>query len=433
MKLFVSMPIKSWLSQMNEAKIRARHLKYFSQLAEQAEPALRGSEQATWYTSLFDERDNIRAALKWANETDTEAGLYIASRLHNFWKGLDIQEGARWLSEFIQKPESKAFPFARAKALVVYGRISAELNQYMQARSAAQESLDLFRACGDRRGEIDGLLLLGYARWALDSVQDTDLHEQALALAESLGDLWRQAYALYQLGWNYSGEQQFGYWKKAIYLMRRTGDLRTLAQMLNTYGQFSTLDGNLALAQEALDEVARLNAQLQDKPTRSDLLHTRALIAILQADYNLAHSLLQEELHIAEELGARMGSLWCRSQMGYLALREGSLGEARRIFLETAQNFQRDGFVIGTVFNLEGMASVYIAVEKPECSARLIGWADATREKIGDPRPRTEQAAVDRIITACLAKIGEAAFSDEYDKGQKMTLDEAVVYALEES
>jgi tetratricopeptide (TPR) repeat protein len=259
------------------------------------------------------------------------------------------------------------------------------------------------------------------------------LHEQALALAESLGDIWRQAYAFYQLGWNYRGEQQFACWKKAIHLMRRTGDLRSLAEILNTYGEFATLDGNLALAQEALDEVAQLNDRLKDKQTTSDLLHNRARIAIMHGDYNLAHSLSQEELHITEKLGARMSTLWCHSQMGYLALREGSINEAGRIFLKTAQNFQKDRFVIGTVFNLEGMASLYITVGKAKCSARLIGWADATREKIGDQRPRTEQADTDKIITACLIKMGEAAFSDAYDEGHKMTLDEAVAYALSES
>jgi len=40
---------------------------------------------------------------------------------------------------------------------------------------------------------------------------------------------------------------------------------------------------------------------------------------------------------------------------------------------------------------------------------------------------------VDKIIAACLTKIGEVAFSDAYDEGQKMTLDEAVTYALRDT
>jgi hypothetical protein len=39
---------------------------------------------------------------------------------------------------------------------------------------------------------------------------------------------------------------------------------------------------------------------------------------------------------------------------------------------------------------------------------------------------------MDKIIAACVAKMGEVAFSDAYDEGQKMTLDEAVAYALQE-
>jgi hypothetical protein len=43
-----------------------------------------------------------------------------------------------------------------------------------------------------------------------------------------------------------------------------------------------------------------------------------------------------------------------------------------------------------------------------------------------------EQEVVDRISAAHIAKIVEIAFSDAYDEGQKITLDEAVAYALEE-
>jgi hypothetical protein len=68
-------------------------------------------------------------------------------------------------------------------------------------------------------------------------------------------------------------------------------------------------------------------------------------------------------------------------------------------------------------------------VGKPEYAARLIGWANVTREKIQDTRPNIEQAAMDKLMAACLATMGEVAFSDAYDQGQMMTLDEAVRFA----
>ena len=47
-------------------------------------------------------------------------------------------------------------------------------------------------------------------------------------------------------------------------------------------------------------------------------------------------------------------------------------------------------------------------------------------------RPPLEQVDVNKIIAVCVEKMGKAAFTEVYDEGQKMTLDEAVAYALEE-
>jgi tetratricopeptide (TPR) repeat protein len=418
---------------MNEAKIRTRHLKYFSQLAEEAESALRGPKQAEWCARLDQERDNIRTALEWATKTDVEAGLYLCARLRRFWENFDLREGARWLVEFNSNIESHKYPLARAKALLVHGRILGMFQQFTQARSAAQESLELFKALGNRQGEIDALLLLGYVRFSLDSGQDVELHQQALALAQSLGDKWRQACALWQLGWNYSGEKRFAYWNQAIILFRECGDWNWLAGVLSTFGNFALLYGNFDLAHERLDEASQVNEQLKDKTTTMGLLHARGRLAMIQGDYKQARTYWQEELGITEELGNRVNLLSCRTLLGYLAMREGNINEARSIFFQTAYNFHKDQDVIGVVFSLEGMAEFYIRVNKPNIATLLIGWSDITRQDFGDPRPPLEQADVDKTIAACIAKIGKVAFSDTYEEGQKMTLDEAIAYALGDS
>ena len=135
----------------------------------------------------------------------------------------------------------------------------------------------------------------------------------------------------------------------------------------------------------------------------------------------------------AEETGNRMSQLWVKLRMGYVALRSGNLAEAHQLLRETAYEFAEDGYTVGALFALEGMAGLYLALGKPVRAAPLIGWADALRVKINDPRPNIEQADVDKIIAACLAKLGEAAFSDGYDEGVKMSLDEALAFAFEEN
>ena len=109
------------------------------------------------------------------------------------------------------------------------------------------------------------------------------------------------------------------------------------------------------------------------------------------------------------------------------------LQDLYNIFAKTAQEFQKDKSESGVIFTLEGMASLKVSVGEPGRAARLIGWADLLRKKSNDPRPPIEQVDVDKIIAACIAKMGEVAFSDAYDEGQKLTLDEAMVLAFEQT
>ena len=416
-------------------KLHTWHLGYFLGLAKQAELELRGPALVDWMERLNDERNNFRIALHWADQIDVEAGLYLSSRLMRYWESANLAEGRRWLENFINKPESKDFPLARAHALNTYSWLLTWLQQFDRAFSVAEESLALFRAAGERHGEVDVLISLENMYQFKDEIEIAlELGKQALVLAQSLGDRWREANALLYLGWNFHNlEQRFGYWEKAIHLYREVGDQITLANLLGLLGQFKVLHGDFEQGEKCVDEALRLwqaneRANIWDNPRV-----TKSLIAMMKGEYEQAETLLREVMISAQERGNRMSYLWAQLRLGHVLLRSGNLTEAHQLLMETAQKFRKDGYTIGAVFALEGMAELFVAAGKPEYAARLIGCADVMREKVQDPRPNFEQANVDKIIVACLAKLGEAAFSDAYDEGQKMSLEEAVAYALEEN
>ena len=412
-----------------EENIRIRHLKYFLQLIEQAEPALRGPMQLEWYARLNEERENIRTALEWADKTDIEAGLFLLGRMERFWEIFDLREGSYLLSKFLQKAESLSYPRARAKALHKYGWILVGLQQFDAALSVGKECLELYSANGDRQGKVDGLLLLAWE--TSNATQRMELTQQALELAQSLGDLRRQADALWHLGWLYQGEKKFIYWEKAITLARTLGDWRWLVSNLSEVGFFFALDGDIESAQKHLDESKILCQQLDVYPLPTALLSAYGQIALIRGDFEKARGYFHEVAKIGVEFGDRQDYHWAHVRLGYVALREGNLAEARLLLNETARGFQKDKYDIGVVFTLEGLAGLYAAMDKPQHTAQLIAWADATREKIGNPRYLIEQVDVDRIIALCLTKMEKAEFSAAYDEGKKMTFDEAVRYALE--
>ena len=416
-----------------EEKIRTRHLEYFLQFAEQAHSGLRGPAQSEWYARLNHERDNLRAALECADERDIEAGLFLAGRLHRYWENFDLSEGVRWLDKFLEKPASKSYPLARAKALVTKAWLMLWTQEFGLAHTAAQESLGLCRAHGDKYGEIDSLLALGISDYNTWSVELKELYQQAHDLSKSLGDQWRRAQALVRLSWiDNDYHSRISYLEQAVTLFKRVGDLELATAQMIWLGNQEAVNGNLQSAKNWLDEAVRTSQHLNIKGTKADILYLDGIIALIEGDYQRARVVLQEAAALQEELGHQWSLPWTYARLGYIALREGNLTQARHIFANTAQMFQKDQFVNGVVFTLEGIASLSLEVGKPERAARLIGWADVTREKIGDTRPLFEQADVDRDVAAIIGKVGNTPFEEAYNAGRVMTLDEAFTFALEE-
>jgi predicted ATPase/DNA-binding XRE family transcriptional regulator/Tfp pilus assembly protein PilF len=411
--------------------IRSRHLNYFLDLSALAEPALHGPHQMEWYSRLTDERDNLRLALEHASRTDLEAGLSISARLMDYWVVCDLREGLRWSTEFILNPESQMFPLARAKVLITQGYILWSMQQFDAVRSIAEECLAIFRSCGDQQGEYDALILMGNMRqFAAGIEQRAEFTRHALALARSMGDILRQAFALYMLGWDQRDPQQGReQLEEAIVLFRQAGDWRFLAQTLGVLGLSVLSNGDLESAQKYLDEAYEVNKQSNNRAMEF-VLTGKGILCMLRGEYGQARAFMQKNIDDLEKTGNRMGILWGRARLASVASREGSVAEAHQILVETIENFYADQNKNGLIFALEKMASLYVLTNRPEAAARLIGWSDVNRKELGDPRPRLEQADLDRDIAALKAKIGAGAYETAYNIGRGTTLDEAVAFAL---
>lgn len=411
---------------------RTQHLRYFLRFSEMAESALHGPQQLAWLTRLNDEQDNLRTALSWASSMDIEAGLYIIGRLYG---DLDLREGLLWASEFIGLPGSHKVPLARAKALLAQADILWRLQQFDASRTAAGESLTLFRLCNDLEGEYECLMIIGGIIQLQGSMErKVEYHGQALALARSLGDIWRQARALSALGWDQRDkERSRRYREEAIALYRQAGDWRSLAFLLAIFGETLLANGEIQAAQPLLEESHELNRRMNYKAGMEFVLVAKSRQALLDGDYAKARAHLQEWIALAEELGNRMGYLYGRARLGHVALSEGKLKEGYQILSETALEFQKDENLAGLAFTLEEIAHFYAFSNMPDRSARLIGWVDGIREKIGDIRSSTGQADVERDIAVCISGLGEVGYKKAYDQGRAMALEDVATLALDKT
>jgi predicted ATPase len=411
-----------------ENTLRLRHLHYFLKLSEAAEPALNGPTQMEWQKRLKDELDNLRAALEYAGRVDTEAGLWISGRLNRFWSGSMLREGMRWLQEFLQKVDSKTYSLARAKALLALGRKVYFLEDFASAESEIREALDLYQTSADLPGEIDALSFLGPVLHSAGRT-DMEIFHKALSLSQSLQDPLRQAYVYEYLSYVWPDyPRRIAYLKKAIRLYRKVGDWNSLASNLTILAKDEALSGDLDSAQRRLEEAVELNRKFNMRAGATSMVIVISRIYSMQGDFETGRKLLEDNIAEQKEFGYRMEVLWLRSQLGALLLRKGEIDLAGRLLADTANEFYEDGFEIGAVFAVEGVAGVNSAMGKYSQAARLIGWADAMRKKVGDMRPSLEQADVNKVFEVCLANLGEAAFSDAYDEGQAMTTGQAMAY-----
>ena len=428
--------VRQKLAQSGEEEnIHTRHLKCFLSLSEQATLGWQGPSQLGWYGRLMEERDNFRAALERAGKTrDVESGLYLSGRLKYLWMNLDMQEGIRWLDYFLQDTRSNSYGLARAQALLTQGELLNNLNRLSEAYKVLQESMNLFRACGDLFGEIDSLHLLAHELFVLgDRQRSMEFAHQALERSRSQGDLFREGRSLYRLGrYEPDPTRSFIYLEQAILISRQAKDWHGLSACLGTAGERAMLDGKIQLAENYIKEAVLLCRQLKNKLGLCTHLQNYGRITFAQGEVEQACAHLHESIEICRETGNRMGYLWSRSHLGYFTLWQGKVAEAHDIFSETIQEFRNDQSEIGIIFNVEGMAGLYMTVGKAEQAARLIGWANRTREKINNTRPPIEQAEIDKIIAACTTKMAQTPFSAPYERGQKMSLDEAVELTLNE-
>ncbi|MGH2614035.1 MAG: hypothetical protein ACRDJC_02250, partial [Thermomicrobiales bacterium] len=79
---------------------------------------------------------------------------------------------------------------------------------------------------------------------------------------------------------------------------------------------------------------------------------------------------------------------------------------------------------------IENFALIAAATGEPARAARLFGAAAALRTQLGASLPANDRAFQQRYIGEASERLGDDAFTQAWDEGEAMPLDEAIAYAL---
>ena len=414
-------------------RIRDRHLAYYVKLVGQAEPELYRSNQVYWLNKLDDELDNLRMALQWALATDVVSGLRIAAIPWRFWIRRDYQQEAEdWLGQLLEHyPTSDSL---RAHALAVYSNYAFFRGKMENASQIAEQALLLARSLSDRPNEALSLFILGKIIAAPgDHSGGAPFFEQSLAIYRTLGDKIGTATALMRLAIHHSDPAySLSLILESLKLHRDLGNLYDMAFCLIHLSRNAIYGEDFSSPLTWLEEARTLCHALGAQPDEADAINIAGLLAYWKGDFQQALTRFEQAIALDEKIGNRYWASWPRINMAYTFLRDGNYQQADKYFKICLQQFHKDNSAIGMVYTIEGVASLYVNQAQFERAVQLFACADAMRKKLGNPRPPIEQGDVDKDITACLAQMGEVSFSDAYEDGNGMSLEEAVVSVLKE-
>ena len=387
-------------------KIRNKHLQYFLELVETAEPNLESFEYLKWAGKLNTEYDNIRTALEWGISNDIEVTLRFVGALAFFWMTQGYSaEGYRWAVEVLQKAKpflgsnsefGDKFLNAHARAYLALSRMATDLGDNEVVCSTASESIVLARKTGNREILSFALAHLASGKANLGDVDEAyKLSKESLTIARELGNSPALGFSLVMMGQLVAiaiqdYESALAYGEEAIAVSEAGG---------NRWGSSMTIFGLGFFARSV-------------------------------GDYDQARARFRACLPVFLEFGDKHRINMIQSELAHIERETGQHQQAIPMYRETILEWQRLGHRAAIAHQLECFAFIAKAQEQPERAAKLFGAAEVLREKINIAMTSQERIEYDREIADLRTNMDEKAFASHWAEGRSRRMDEAIEFAL---
>jgi predicted ATPase/DNA-binding SARP family transcriptional activator len=216
---------------------------------------------------------------------------------------------------------------------------------------------------------------------------------------------------------------------EAITLFRQLGDRPSLAAALMRLGGVAVHEGDYRRAQELLEKSRQLAVELGSTKRLAGITNIMAHIPLYRGDYRQARVLFEDALAECQSFGDARASSMVLGNLGQLALAENRAEDAVAFFKESlaaATELDPDHILN----SLDGLAAVAISHGEAELAARLLGTTEEWRWRIGFAQEPFEADLRARTVSAAEEAVGAKTYTARVEEGRKLTIPEAVDYAL---
>jgi predicted ATPase len=322
------------LARSDELEVlRERHLRFFLELAESAEPALWAQHTDEWLPRLDPEVANFRVVLGRAMRVESAVvSVRLAGSLYPYWElRAQHREARGWLTQALALGDDVP-PHARAKVLVAAGRATAWQFDWPAAVELLEQAVELSRELGDPEAIGRCLGFIGHSRlFTGDADGAAAALNEGVELARSTGDRKSLARALYNAAFAPIELRDFAsarsMFEEAAEVARAEGMKLLHALSVLHLAYTATLAGDSARASRELDESVELLDTLGRTMWTPVADRYRALGAVLEGNVGAAETLLRASLSDGrDELPQQDLPHWIE----YLAVVAAAKGDIRR-------------------------------------------------------------------------------------------------------
>jgi tetratricopeptide (TPR) repeat protein len=217
-------------------------------------------------------------------------------------------------------------------------------------------------------------------------------------------------------------------------LAHDSGNAALVAQALYSLGTAAGRSGDPARASELFAECLAIRRKLPPGAvTEAQLaltLNNLAVSHLMRDEYAPARALLEESLALKRKSGDQVAIATALVNLGDLAFREGDLERAEALQRESMQLRVAIDDKLGLAKSLDHMGDVAAMRGHYLRAATLFAASLAAHNEIQATRALSTAQQVEKRIALVRAALDPQAYAAATARGERMTLDEAVRYAL---
>jgi tetratricopeptide (TPR) repeat protein len=377
--------------------LRRRHFEHFFHAA--VDKPLWADTGSTVPVDYGIDYENFRAAFDWieSEPNSIEQELFMAGSLIGpaSIRGR-VGELRQIVARALARSDPEAKTLGRARALLASATLATMQGDFRVVPPLAEEAVRLLRALDQKHDLAFALIMV--ARSALPDVEASGrAMRESRALLEELGDYWGLGMLLFNMADAAMARGEYDAARsghtESLALFRKHGNVVLSSLPLLSLGRLACVDGDYARARAFVEEARAIRRRAAvDNPWQTAM----ATMSLGEVDRCEGHPergarLFEQALATGRGLGDDMIVAWALHNLGHVALQSGDFFTAKTRFHDSLRLRLRLGPSGDVAAGLGGMASVALREGAVDEAARLFGEVDSMLESTHSVLPPADE------------------------------------------